>query len=189
MDFLNRLAIFIAIGCLGFVLYEANQPESFSEMEQAQIQEIVGKAIQGHMSEFNSELEVKTDRVIEQTAARQSLEFKKENVTLLVNTSVRIASDAQAWKRKPAAFGGGQLKEGFEGLTLEQLGYPVDGSGRYNTMNGICELSNSSLNQLRIYCSNESLGNLIQVIVSGKTAQDIETKIMNTEKLQKITEQ
>ncbi len=42
MDFLNRFAIIIALGCLVYVLYISNQPQSLSEQEKAQIQEIVG---------------------------------------------------------------------------------------------------------------------------------------------------
>lgn len=179
MDFLNRFAIFIAIGCLVYVLYESNRPKSLSEQEKAQIQEIIGQALQRQMSSYNADLEVKAQRVLEESGAQQSLEQKKENVDRLVMSGIRIASDVQAWKMKPAAFGGGQKKEGFDGLTLEQLGYPVDSSGRFSSLHGICELNHGLPNRLRIFCSNELLGNLIQVTISGTTPQDIETKIFN----------
>ena len=63
---------------------------------------------------------------------------KKANADALVMTSMRIASDAQAWLRKPAAFGGAVSATGtrptdFTGLTLtlDMLGYPTDASGNY----------------------------------------------------------
>ncbi len=43
---------------------------------------------------------------------------KKANSDALVNDAVRIASDAQAWKLKPAAFGGGADATGMTGFTL-----------------------------------------------------------------------
>lgn len=181
MEVLNRFAIFIAIGCLVFVLYEANQPESLSEQEKAQIQEIIGQAIEGHLATYNSNLEAKADRVLEESGAQQTLQIKKETIDRLVMSGIRIASDAQAWKRKPAAFGGGQKKEGFDELTLEQLGYPVDNGGRHNTINGICELNHGLPGRLRVFCSNEPLDILIQVTISGMSAQDIETKILDTD--------
>ena len=48
---------------------------------------------------------------------------KKANADALVMTSMRIASDAQAWLRKPAAFGGAVTSSGsrpadFSGFQL-----------------------------------------------------------------------
>src|SRR5690606_11089286 len=63
---------------------------------------------------------------------------KKANSDALVNDGVRIASDAQAWKLKPAAFGGGGDLTGetnFTGLTFAQLGYEAS-DGVYSNLNG-----------------------------------------------------
>src|SRR6056297_752638 len=61
---------------------------------------------------------------------------KKANSDALVNDAVRIASDAQAWKLKPAAFGGGAGVAGMTGFSLQQTGYEVNTDGDYENLNG-----------------------------------------------------
>ena len=61
---------------------------------------------------------------------------KKANSDAIVNDAVRIASDAQAWKLKPAAFGGGSDATGMTGFTLQQVGYKVATDGSYSNLNG-----------------------------------------------------
>ena len=63
---------------------------------------------------------------------------KKANSDALVNDAVRIASDAQAWNLKPAAFGGGAGE--FTDISFEQLGYETS-NGIYKNLNGKFQLS------------------------------------------------
>ena len=61
-----------------------------------------------------------------------------------VTDAMRIISDAQAWKLKPQAFGGGDNGDpvDFTGLNLKALGYPVATSASvYVTTNGCFDLS------------------------------------------------
>ncbi|MEZ4699553.1 MAG: hypothetical protein R2834_04420 [Rhodothermales bacterium] len=72
---------------------------------------------------------------------------KKANADALVNDGIRIASDAQAWKLKPQAFGGGAGGTNWSdangaALTLAQLGYTVN-SGIYSNLNGTFTLDAS----------------------------------------------
>ena len=74
---------------------------------------------------------------------------KKSNADALVNDGVRIASDAQAWALKPAAFGGGDGK--FTGVKFTDLGYELaDGTGKcattqYENLNGCFDLDATAL--------------------------------------------
>lgn len=113
---------------------------------------------------------------------------KKANADALVMTSMRIASDAQAWLRKPAAFGGAVTGTGvrptdFNGLTLtlDQLGYPVDGSGNYLDVNGTYQAAVSGANFVIQANSAATSGagdnNLICVTVGGSLTTDITTQI------------
>ena len=180
MESLSRFSILIALGCLVAVFYMMNQKETFSQEEQEQIQAIVERVIAGQISKSNSEFENRANRVIEEDNSIQMLQDKRENVDKLVNSGVRIVSDAQRWKGRPAAFGGGHSANGFEGLTLEKLGYPIDAGGRYETLHGICEIKTSQDHKvLYVYCSNELWGNLVQINVAGRLTTDIETRIMN----------
>src|SRR6056297_3138890 len=82
---------------------------------------------------------------------------KKANADALVNDAVRIASDAQAWKLKPAAFGGGAAADGMVGFTLEQVGYDVAGgadAGLYDNLNGTFDIGTPTAAQLIIIASN-----------------------------------
>ncbi len=48
---------------------------------------------------------------------------KQANADQMVNDAIRIASDAQAWKLKPGAFGGGASASNWTGLDFGQIGY------------------------------------------------------------------
>ena len=116
---------------------------------------------------------------------------KKANADALVMTSMRIASDAQAWLRKPAAFGGAVTGTGvrptdFNGLTLtlDQLGYPVTGSGAtavYSDVNGQYTAAVNGTYYQIIATSAATSGagdnNNIVVCVGGSLTTDITTKI------------
>jgi len=119
---------------------------------------------------------------------------KKANADALVMTGMRIASDAQAWLRKPNQFGGapldasGNRRTDFNGLTvgteisLEGLGYPVDAtSGNYVDVNGIYAIAVNGNNLVISGGSATTSGagdnNLICVTVSGVLVDNIVTAI------------
>ena len=106
---------------------------------------------------------------------------KKANADALVNDAIRIASDAQAWKLKPAAFGGGAANDpdDWTGLSFEQLGYTAD-AGTYENLNGTCELDITT--DLVITCTSLTTSddnNQVEVTVVGTSPADISTLITN----------
>ncbi len=118
---------------------------------------------------------------------------KKANADALVMTAMRIASDAQAWIRKPPQFGGAPLDGSgnritdYSGLTagtdisLSGLGYPVNGSGQYVDVNGVYDISISGVNLVITSTSATTSGsgdnNLVCVYVGGVLVDDITTDI------------
>ena len=119
---------------------------------------------------------------------------KKANADALVNDAIRIASDAQAWKLKPAAFGGGAdelLNDGFTGLLLGQMGYEVDGTAcaamsaptdSYCNLNGYFQIAAGT--SLVITATSAPVasggvgdGNIVEVTVAGTRPEDISTII------------
>ena len=120
---------------------------------------------------------------------------KKANADALVNDGVRIASDAQAWKLKPAAFGGGADKSGFTDLSLAQLGYTQEiaagleanpGTGQaatpdttyYQNLNGQWQVSEASATKFEFVGCNEVSGNEVTVTVTGTTSGEIATDVV-----------
>ena len=101
---------------------------------------------------------------------------KKANADALVNDGVRIASDAQAWRLKPAAFGGGAgllLKD----VTFTQLGYTAT-SGTYSNLNGSFVLAAAGTNGVKITGTGaNSIGNVVEVIVCGTSPSSIVTAV------------
>lgn len=116
---------------------------------------------------------------------------KKANADALVMTSMRIASDAQAWLRKPQPFGGpapdattGGRPSDFTGtgLTLTTLGYPVDATtSNYSDINGEYAATISSgafvISASSATTSGSGDNNLVCVTVAGLTTDDITTTI------------
>ena len=101
---------------------------------------------------------------------------KKSNADALVNDVVRIASDAQAWNLKPAAFGGGA--GAFTGLSFEQLGY-VSALGVYTNLNGEFQLSGIAAGTVTITACDEqtTFDNLIVADITGTAPTDIATTV------------
>ena len=111
---------------------------------------------------------------------KRRLEEKKRNADQLVMMTMRIASDVQAWSRKPVAFGGGGRSGNFLGVDLEKLGYPLDSAGRYETVEGIFELSVIEEGaKVLITGINSMYGTEVQARVAGALASDIQTEIRN----------
>ena len=116
---------------------------------------------------------------------------KKANADALVMTSMRIASDAQAWLRKPSQFGGatldsnGDRRQDFTGLSseisLEGLGYPVNTNGNYSDVNGQYAITVNGANLVISAGSAATSGagdnNLVCVTVEGVLVEDITTAI------------
>ncbi len=115
-----------------------------------------------------------------------SIGQKQANADALVLTSIRIASDAQAWLRTPVTFGGawpvsGTPPTAFGSLTLSlaDLGYPVDGSGNFVDINGTYT---AAVNGDYYYITATSAtgsgdNNFICTEVTGTTADDINVTI------------
>lgn len=99
----------------------------------------------------------------------------KANADALVNDGVRIASDVQAWKLKPAAFGGGASVTGFTGLSFEDLGYQVNGDGDYENLNGTWTVDTADGTEFIITGTSDFAE--VEVTVDGTTPDDIATVI------------
>ena len=98
----------------------------------------------------------------------------KSNADAMMNDAVRIASDAQAWAQKSAPFGGPTAANfgTFTELTdLGQLGYQVNASDEYVTLNGNCALTTGA--SPVITCTNDQLDNEVTVTIAGLTDADI----------------
>ena len=113
---------------------------------------------------------------------------KKANADALVLTAIRIASDAQAWLQKPEAMGGGLPATGgrlpsFNSVTVEfsDLGYPTNGSGEYETVDGTFSLSDGGALLIITGESASTSGagdnNIVCVSISGTLTTDITTVI------------
>ena len=106
----------------------------------------------------------------------------KANADALVNDGVRLASDAQAWKLKPQAFGGGADAAGFTGLSLAQLGY----DNPYSNLNGTWTSTVTSVtvngtteaNGFQIVGCSEDNDNQVTVNVAGTTSELISTAVV-----------
>ena len=111
---------------------------------------------------------------------------KKHNSDALVSTSTRIASDAQTWLQTSSVFGGGAPTSGVrpldftsQPLTIELLGYPVDGSGEYKDVHG---KYSGGVNGAKFIIKASSAttsgagdNNFVCTIVTGMTAEDIQS--------------
>lgn len=108
---------------------------------------------------------------------------KKANQDALVNDGVRIASDAQAWALKPAAFGGGASST-LSAVTFAALGYTTTGTGTataYTNINGSYQLKASGTGVLITGTGSNSIGNTIYVRVCNTTSGGITTQIGGAE--------
>lgn len=117
---------------------------------------------------------------------------KQANADQMVNDAIRIASDAQAWKLKPKAFGGGSSATNWTGLSFGQMGYAEGDNGlhpgtdaeadQYENLNGVYDLDATGVNLVITANSFTAAGdpqNRVTVTVSGTTPNDIDTVIDN----------
>jgi len=118
---------------------------------------------------------------------------KKANADALVNDAIRIASDAQAWKLKPGAFGGGAAVAGWTGMTLGQIGYEVGDNDStpavapatdYENLNGIFSITPTATDLTITATSYQTDGttplNSVVVVVTGTESDNITTDINGT---------
>jgi hypothetical protein len=114
---------------------------------------------------------------------------KKANADAMVNDAIRIASDAQAWKLKPAAFGGG-ASSGDWIVTFDQMGYETGDQSyssatatdtEYENLNAIYALAGTATELTITGTSYETDGttalNVVTVVVDGTTPNDIVTTV------------
>lgn len=107
---------------------------------------------------------------------------KKANADAMVNDAVRIASDAQAWKLKPSAFGGGADATEWSGLTFAQIGYDTNSDGDYENLNATYALTGNNdtgplvITGTSLDSEGETLNEVI-VTVTGTTPESISTSI------------
>ena len=105
---------------------------------------------------------------------------KKANADALTNDAIRIASDAQAWALKPAAFGGGEgdfhVGTATSGapVGLTHLGYELTSSA-YSNINGKFKLNVTGTSAANITACNDARDNLVTVTLTGVNANDIST--------------
>ena len=107
---------------------------------------------------------------------------KKANADAMVNDAVRIASDAQAFSLKPAAFGGGALNS----ATFTKLGYTASGSGNsavYTNLNTTTDAGNGytmAASGKGVLITGTSPNNVVHARVCGTTPSDITTVVNGT---------
>lgn len=115
---------------------------------------------------------------------------KQANADQMVNDAIRIASDAQAWKLKPGAFGGGASAANWTGLNFGQIGYTEGDQGlhpgtaaeadQYENLNGVYDIALDGA-ELTItgtsFDGNGDALNTVVVVVDGTTPADITTTI------------
>lgn len=115
---------------------------------------------------------------------------KQANADQMVNDAIRIASDAQAWKLKPGAFGGGASATNWTGLNFGQIGYTEGDQGlhpgddaeadQYENLNGVYDIALDAEELTITGTSYDAAGdelNTVVVVVDGTTPADITTTI------------
>jgi hypothetical protein len=99
--------------------------------------------------------------------------LRQESADALARTAMRIASDVQAWMRKPASLGGPSAGQDLSDANFAELGYYAR-RGVYSSLTGRFQLDGSSRGSLVIDgCTGQDLGTAIEVTVTGPTPDDI----------------
>ncbi len=120
-------------------------------------------------------------RTVDLEAERRHHGLKKANSNALVVDALRIASDIQAWKLKPRAFGGGGHQANFESLRFEQLGYQEEETGSYANLIGVFALIAEG-DTAYVVGTNVNFNNKVVVTIRGTRAGDISTSIQNLDR-------
>lgn len=97
-----------------------------------------------------------------------------------ISDAMRVISDAQAWKLKPAAFGGGanDTAADFDGISFQALGLdPADDAGtnntNYETQNGCFTLSGSNANATIVINEPDCSTEIATVTLTGTDVDNI----------------
>lgn len=103
---------------------------------------------------------------------------KQSNMDALVNDGVRIASDAQAWKSKPAQFGGG-ADDAWNSFSWSDIGLEANANGNYDTPNGVFAINaaSSTDDSLVVDGTNATQGNKVTIAISGISSDSIATTL------------
>lgn len=181
--FLAILLVFTVTGCQRTTRVDmGNEQVELSPETMEAIEEIVRDVVREELATPSDPGAVNSAiQEVKRVDEERRLEEKKKNADQLVLTSMRIASDVQAWERKPVAFGGGGRSGSYDGVALEKIGYPIDEAGVYSTVQGKFNLEvieNGA--KILITATNETYGTEVLVTVSGPLVSDIQTEIRNT---------
>lgn len=104
----------------------------------------------------------------------------KSNADAMTQEAVRFANDMQAWKKKPAPFGGQGATQtpaivaagdNFTGATWALLGYNATSDTEMTTLNGTFTLTPGT--DPRIVGENTAEGNRIEVVLCGMRDTDV----------------
>ena len=109
------------------------------------------------------------------TEGRQ-IERRQQNLDAISNMAVRIASDVQAWSLKPPQFGGGGGS--MDGVTLEKLGYQVEGD-RYMNLDGSFWLTQEA-EGVHVHGDAPAFGHGVTVRVTGSQYTDLALSVRTT---------
>lgn len=101
----------------------------------------------------------------------------RANSDALIQDAVRIASDAQQWKKKPVPFGGQpepnkSVLTDFTGANFANLGYPEVGANCYENINGQFSVAGTAT-ELTIVGYSDLEDNSVTLTVDGLTDLDI----------------
>jgi len=105
----------------------------------------------------------------------------KANADAMTQVAVRIANDAQAWKKKPAPFGGQASTQAasvvsdstdFSGATWAGLGYAATGAN-YASLDGTFVITSADDGGLVLDAYNPVERNHVTVTVTGVTDRNI----------------
>ena len=105
-------------GCNGTTtidISEQNGRVELSDEVKEEIEEVVREVLREELANINQQGGSSISQALKEAQGKSDralVEDKKKNADALVMTCLRIASDAQAWLRKPAAFGGAVAANG-----------------------------------------------------------------------------
>ena len=105
----------------------------------------------------------------------------KANADAMTQDAVRMASDVQAWVKKPEPFGGAAAGEDWQDATFADIGY-AQTAGVYTNINGAFGLSDVGTGRLitgtNFADDGIAVRNRITVLVCGTTDADIDGAII-----------
>ena len=104
---------------------------------------------------------------------------KKANADAMVDDAFEIASKVQAWRLRPASFGGGQGAS-LAGFSMDTLGYTTDEEGQYDTGNASFEAYTSGGTRVVVLGDNVDTDTRVVIVVNGHGPVCLSTRITHT---------